>query len=309
MKKDISGKALSQVIPTIDYLSLGQSLLLNLFVNILRHADSSGKMSDQIEGVVIIDEVDVHLHTNLQKEVLPDLIKIFPKVQFIITTHSPLFRLGMQKSFGDDGFEIYELPDGNKITADRFTEFEKAYKAFNEIKNSENELRVLIKEKNKPIIFFEGPTDVDYFKKAIELSEYKNLLENVDFKIIGEETNKGTINSNNKAMKNARNFLKANSGIIFQKTILVFDPEETVYDLNKDYENKIFVRQMSKNSKSLIGGGVEHLFTKELIEKAKEANSESFKIEKIGKLPEKITVINKKEVCKVDLSKLQKGRL
>lgn len=40
-------------------------------------------------GVVIIDEIDQHLHPMWQKNILKNLMTIFPKVQFIVTTHSP----------------------------------------------------------------------------------------------------------------------------------------------------------------------------------------------------------------------------
>ncbi len=40
-------------------------------------------------GIVLIDEVDMHLHPSWQQTVLYDLRKAFPKVQFIVTTHSP----------------------------------------------------------------------------------------------------------------------------------------------------------------------------------------------------------------------------
>lgn len=42
-----------------------------------------------LEGIVIIDEIETHLHIDLQKEILPFLIGFFPKIQFIVTTHSP----------------------------------------------------------------------------------------------------------------------------------------------------------------------------------------------------------------------------
>ena len=40
-------------------------------------------------GIVLIDEVDMHLHPSWQQTVLYDLRKAFPLVQFIVTTHSP----------------------------------------------------------------------------------------------------------------------------------------------------------------------------------------------------------------------------
>lgn len=42
-----------------------------------------------IEGIVLIDELETHLHIELQKKILPFLTEFFPKIQFIVTTHSP----------------------------------------------------------------------------------------------------------------------------------------------------------------------------------------------------------------------------
>lgn len=41
-------------------------------------------------GVVMIDEIDLHLHPRWQARILEDLVRIFPNVQFIVTTHSPV---------------------------------------------------------------------------------------------------------------------------------------------------------------------------------------------------------------------------
>ena len=42
------------------------------------------------EGVVLIDEIDLHLHPTWQKKIVSDLRKAFPNIQFIVTTHAPL---------------------------------------------------------------------------------------------------------------------------------------------------------------------------------------------------------------------------
>lgn len=41
------------------------------------------------QGIVMIDEVDMHLHPEWQQTVLTDLMAAFPRLQFIVTTHSP----------------------------------------------------------------------------------------------------------------------------------------------------------------------------------------------------------------------------
>jgi predicted ATP-binding protein involved in virulence len=48
-----------------------------------------GDAPSQTPGVVMIDEVDLHLHPRWQRRVLGDLLRTFPQVQFVVTTHSP----------------------------------------------------------------------------------------------------------------------------------------------------------------------------------------------------------------------------
>ncbi|MGX6592811.1 AAA family ATPase [Cetobacterium ceti] len=47
------------------------------------------KITEETPGIILIDEIDMHLHPAWQKKIIQDLCKIFPKVQFIFTTHSP----------------------------------------------------------------------------------------------------------------------------------------------------------------------------------------------------------------------------
>ena len=47
------------------------------------------KVLVETEGIILIDEVDLHLHPKWQKRILKDLMDIFPKVQFIVSTHAP----------------------------------------------------------------------------------------------------------------------------------------------------------------------------------------------------------------------------
>ena len=47
------------------------------------------KVTEETDGVVLIDEIDLHLHPAWQRYVVKTLKDIFPKVQFIVTTHAP----------------------------------------------------------------------------------------------------------------------------------------------------------------------------------------------------------------------------
>ncbi|MDA3832128.1 MAG: AAA family ATPase, partial [Spirochaetales bacterium] len=153
-------------------LSTGQAVLLDLFLAIIRDFDLSvsplTQLSD-IEGLVVVDEIDLHLHTDLQHDLLPNLIRLFPKVQFILTTHSPLFLIGMEKTFTSDGFQLIELPTGQQIEVERFSEFEAAYKYMQDSARFQEDIRNKIEDSQKPVLYLEGTTDIDYLTKAGEL--------------------------------------------------------------------------------------------------------------------------------------------
>lgn len=63
-------------------------------------------LPDPLEGVgiVLIDEIELHMHPSWQRRILPTLRRTFPNIQFIITTHSPQV-LGEV----DDNFNIFML--------------------------------------------------------------------------------------------------------------------------------------------------------------------------------------------------------
>ncbi len=70
-------------------LSDGYAALLHIVTEIIIRMESKNLLHYDLEGIVLIDEIETHLHIDLQKKVLPFLMAFFPKIQFIITTHSP----------------------------------------------------------------------------------------------------------------------------------------------------------------------------------------------------------------------------
>lgn len=48
----------------------------------------------ELKGIVLIDEIDLHLHPKLQKQLIGQFSTVFPKIQFIVSTHSPIPLLG-----------------------------------------------------------------------------------------------------------------------------------------------------------------------------------------------------------------------
>ena len=76
----------------INQLSDGEKSLLALVGDIARRlilANPSLENPLYGEGIVLIDEIELHLHPKWQREVINKLQKVFPNIQFILTTHSP----------------------------------------------------------------------------------------------------------------------------------------------------------------------------------------------------------------------------
>ena len=74
-------------------LSDGYRALIGWISDLLYHICEtcpSGKKLVENQGIVMIDEVDLHIHPGWQMELLPRLARHLPKIQFIVTSHSPL---------------------------------------------------------------------------------------------------------------------------------------------------------------------------------------------------------------------------
>ncbi|AJC89903.1 AAA domain protein [Campylobacter lari] len=240
----------------INQLSLGELTLLNLFVNIIRHTDLSNETMDKFEGIVVIDEIDVHLHSDLQSKVLPSLIKLFPKIQFIITTHSPLFVLGMQKEFEDDRFDLLEMPNGIRISAEIFSEFQKAYDTFRQTKTFEEN----IKKSKLPLVLVEGDYDIRYIKHVCTLFQREDILNNITLYDADGYENLNKIWRSKETTKYFDN-----------KILLLYDCDTKIE--NKD-DGNIFKRIIPPQKDALFDRGIENLFSKETINKIRNIKCE-----------------------------------
>lgn len=76
---------------SLNQLSDGEQRLFSLFVDIARQLSINNPYDGIGEGeaIILIDEIDVHLHPKWQREIVPALENLFPNCQFIATTHSP----------------------------------------------------------------------------------------------------------------------------------------------------------------------------------------------------------------------------
>ena len=206
--------------------------------------------------MVVIDEVDLHLHTDLQYRILPKLISMFPRIQFIMSSHSPLFLLGLERELGEGGTTIVDLPGGLEISAERFAEFESAYNQFSKTRKFEAEVGQKIKEATNPLLIVEGTIDIDYLNKAAEFLEKTELLSK--FELLDGDGYGGL----NKIWKNFNvdRWTSAN-----QTVILLYDCDvnEKSNEVGRAFQRTIPARD------STITKGIENLFPQSTVDAAR----------------------------------------
>jgi len=118
-----------QVVPTIN-LSDGYRSVIALAGDLIwRLLLTFPNMDDptQASGVVLIDELDIHLHPTWQRFIADWLRKVFPRLQFIVATHSPFVAIGAGENAltlrftkdGDGAFTVQQVDDISTCDADR----------------------------------------------------------------------------------------------------------------------------------------------------------------------------------------------
>lgn len=93
----------------LEQLSDGEKMLLMVICDIARRLTIANPgLIDPLEGhgIVLIDEIELHLHPKWQREVIPALLATFPNIQFLVTTHSPQVLSRVDKE------DIFLLKDG-----------------------------------------------------------------------------------------------------------------------------------------------------------------------------------------------------
>lgn len=77
---------------SLDQLSDGEKNLIAMVGDIARRLSMANPYSENPmagKGIILIDEIDLHLHPGWQRLMIPKLTELFPNCQFIVTTHSP----------------------------------------------------------------------------------------------------------------------------------------------------------------------------------------------------------------------------
>lgn len=179
-----------QICPNLSLLSSGETALMCLFGEIIRQADrlSNNIQLNQISGIVLIDEIEKHLHIRLQKEILPALLKLFPGVQFIVSSHSPFLNMGLASEQGIKS-HIFDLDNGALECEPTTNEvYQNTYELFlgerNIYAEALSKMQPKIEALTKPLVITEGKTDWKHLKKALDFFRSNGEFADLDFELL-----------------------------------------------------------------------------------------------------------------------------
>lgn len=94
-------------------LSSGYLAIFEILADLLVRSEFFEITPDELQGIVLIDEIDAHLHISLQKKILPFFSKLFPQIQFIVSTHSPFVITST-----DNETVVYDISSGEFFEED-----------------------------------------------------------------------------------------------------------------------------------------------------------------------------------------------
>jgi predicted ATP-binding protein involved in virulence len=169
-------------------LSSGYSSALYILFDIIQQMDNDVNTDYNKNGIVLIDEIETHLHVSLQKKILPFLTSFFPNMQFIITTHSPfvlqsepnavIFDLETKKKY--ENFSNYSSESilETFYNMDKFSDSLKAKMEYYENLLATNEFSNGKKDKFLELrnIFLNIPDiEIDYWLKDTELKYIQKI--------------------------------------------------------------------------------------------------------------------------------------
>jgi len=162
-------------------LADGISSILDIVSNIMLRMESRRLYDYSLEGLVLIDEPEAHLHIEMQKKILPILTKLFPRVQFIVATHSPFILSSLENAVVYDLETNQRLENAYKFSATSLVKnhFEVPSEQSQIIDNNINKLENLVQKLLENKITKEEEKEI--IKLDEELSEITLILSNDNF--------------------------------------------------------------------------------------------------------------------------------
>ena len=157
----------------LETLSDGYSSVIQIVSDLILRMDKNWLLGDEIsqydiEGIVLIDEIETHLHIGLQKKIMPFLTEFFPRIQFIVTTHSPYILNSLSNAKVYDLENCIELEDLSVYSSDALAEgYFGADEYSDKLKEKISRYKYL-KEKS-------DLTEIEHAERAKLRSEFRNI--------------------------------------------------------------------------------------------------------------------------------------
>ncbi|EJL6951718.1 AAA family ATPase [Vibrio cholerae] len=176
-----------------DKLSSGYQSILSIYADLLMKVELKEVSAQDLSGVVFIDEIDAHLHVSLQRKIFSFFDQAFPKVQFIVTTHSPFVVQSVNNSV------IYDLSANEQLEDLSMYSYESILKGLLGVESKSSILDGLIEELAKKIQVkkpdWNTITDLIRRIKPNERNldtHSSNVLKQAEIQLMDERTKNGT---------------------------------------------------------------------------------------------------------------------
>lgn len=154
-------------------LSDGYSAIVQIVTDLMLRMDQnwlkSGVLSCyNVEGIVLIDELETHLHIDLQRKILPFLTTFFSRIQFIVSTHSPYILNSISNALVYDMEKNVAVEDMSAYSAESIVE---GY--FDEQSYSEEIRRKILRYEE--LVFLQEPSEEERAERAELRIQLKGL--------------------------------------------------------------------------------------------------------------------------------------
>lgn len=156
-----------------DQLSDGYSAAIQIVADLILRMEQNwlkkGVLSTyDVEGLVMIDELETHLHISLQRKILPFLVEFFPKIQFVVSTHSPYILNSIEDCVIYDLEKNIRMENMSGYSAEGIVEGYFEYESYSDL--------LLKKVKRyETLVNLQNPTDEERAERAKILIELKQL--------------------------------------------------------------------------------------------------------------------------------------
>jgi predicted ATP-binding protein involved in virulence len=151
-------------------MSDGYTAFLNIIMELLMRLENVDTGVDYDKSaIVMIDEIETHLHVELQKRVLPFLTQMFPNVQFIVATHSPFVITSLENAI------VYDLEKNERLENPSFYAYDTVVESFLDTSMYSNEINKYFKRYKELCYKERTPEENEEFLRAKAELEIRSI--------------------------------------------------------------------------------------------------------------------------------------